>query len=288
MKKLFAIVLTLALAASMLCVVAHAEAKNYVTHQWNADIFPGAIKLNDDGTAEYSKINAGWFGPTLDVYEDLVTMMGDKTEMDITIKFAIKVRFKAGHEDSETTFNALIRGYAPQSLLDTLADKDDWNDAYAESLDGDDAVFSSNSGNILTYLPEQSVTVNDTEWTDYETSLVLTKGNLNPKYFENMRMTFDTINDYELIDAIIIKDFGIYLTEEIEADKPTPEPTAEPTATHEATATPAPTEAPAVTDAPAATDEPAAPEKKGCGSLLALGLLAAVIPAAIVARKKEN
>ena len=57
----------------------------------------------------------------------------------------------------------------------------------------------------------------------------------------------------------------------------TPEPTAEPT--------PAPTDAPA-TDAPTATDAPA--EKKGCGSVLALGLLAAVVPAAVSVKKKED
>ena len=72
MKKFFTFVLILTLAVSLLCVGACAEAPNYVTHQWNADLFKGAIEFLEDGTAEYTQINNTWYAPTIDVYEDLL------------------------------------------------------------------------------------------------------------------------------------------------------------------------------------------------------------------------
>ena len=278
MKKFFAIVLSMVMAASLFSVVANAEAKNYVTKQWNADMFKGAIEILEDGTAEYTKINNTWYAPTVSILEDLKTMLGDKSEVDVTLTCKVKVRFIPGQEDGETNIQCLMRGEVPDGFFNGCADNDakdeKFNSQYKESLDGEDPLIQS-IGSLLMYKMSR-ITVYDFEWTEYTTNFTLVKGMLSPDFITEVVMTFDSIKDYDIIDALLVKDFGLYLTEEYEANKPTPEATAEP----------AMTSAPGATDAPTATDAPA--EKKGCGSVLTLGLLAAMIPVAIAARKKET
>lgn len=279
MKKFFVFVLTLALAVSLLCAAAHAEAKNYVNHQWNADLFKGAIEFLEDGITEYTKINNTWYAPTIDVYEDLIAIMGDEDEMDVTLICKLKVRFIEGEENGDTTIHAIIRGYMPKALETSYGkDKvDKWNEEYEESLDGDEKLFINQGGNIIYDL--SSISLTDSEWTEYRFDFSMVKGNLSSVFFEEMKMTFDAIRDYGILEAIQLKDFGLYLTDEYEADQPTPEPTPEPTATPEATAAPqqtaAPTAAPKVTDQ--VTTAPEQPEKEPMdpGRILSIGLIVA-------------
>lgn len=308
MKKISMLVLALILALS-LCVPAFAQGKNYSTKDWDGSLFPGASGAKqEDGTYVYTGIGNVWYGATVDVFQDLIALAGDKTDMDITIAFWGKVKFKEGADLEETTVRPMLRAYPTDAKKDLPKTPDEWLNQLSEAIDGEAPIIVSDGANLLTLeFPEGRMTLVEDEWTLYEVNLQFCAKELNPEWFTEWKFTWDTVSDYESIESITVADFGIYLTSEYETPAapsvggneptaaPTAAPTAEPTATPEVTPAPA-TDAPA-TDAPAtdapATDAPAEPtaapeEKKGCGSVLALGLLAAVIPAAVIAKKKEN
>ena len=306
MKKI-ALVLAAVVLSLVLSVSAFAQGTNHATKEWDASLFPGASGAKqEDGSFTYTGIGNVWYGATVDVLQDLIALAGDKADLDITIAFWGKVKFKDGADLEETTVRPMLRAYATDAKSGIIANPEDWSNQLSEFIDGETPLIVSDGYNLLTLeFPEGRMTLTEDEWTLYEVNLEFNTKNLSTEWFTEWKFTWDTVTDFESIDSITVKDFGIYLTSEYETPTaPSGDATAEPTAAPEETAAPepttepteAPTEAPAATEAPAtdapATDAPAATdvhaEKKGCGSVLSLALLAVVLPAAIVVRKKEN
>lgn len=281
MKKVFAILLALMLV-SVMSVSAFAQSKNYSTKKWTADM-GGKSTKTEKGVA-FTGCSAEYVTPTIAIFKDLKTMMGDKEEIDFVIAFDVKAKFVEGEEENAITIRPLIRATAAGKNASVVKDSATWTERFEYYMDGDKHLISNNSGNLYANgLSEGSLEVDDIDWVHYETTETVTKKELTSDWFGEWRFCFDHIVGYEILDTLYVENFGLYLADEYEyTTTPTPVPTAEPTEV------PAATETPDATDAPAEATEAPADEKKGCGSVLALGLLAAVIPAAVIVRKKED
>ena len=273
--------LALALVCA-LCVPAFAQSKNYSTKKWTSDM-GGKSTKTEKGVA-FTGCTAEYITPTIAIFKDLKTMMGDKEEIDFVIAFDVKAKFVEGEEENAITIRPLIRASAAGKNASVVKDPGVWSERYNDYMDGEKHLIENNSGNLYANgLSEGSLEVDDIDWVHYETTETVTSKELSSDWFGEWRFCFDHIVGYELLDTLYVENFGLYLADEYEyTATPTPAPTAEPTEV------PAATETPAVTEAPAEPTEAPAEEKKGCGSVLTLGLLAAVIPAAVIARKKED
>ena len=258
-KAVIAAVLSVIMLAALSVLPAFGEEAqgktNYVTEKWTA-YFAGTItETEEDGVivTEYIPENAySWFSPTLNLFNDLKTLIGDRQGAVVNISFEIQ----AATEKKDVTYNTrvLVRAENPKTgnLAFDPGDVGDWDgngyswtELYKENFDSE-LEFHIEAQNNYAFPADGQLEINGNDWTYYETGpIYISKADLNDSLFSAWLLCFDGI-DYNanFLKGLRLRNASIIDCEEGTATKAPEEPTE------------APTDEPAKTDEPVKTDAP--------------------------------
>lgn len=262
-KSVIAIVLSVIILASLSLLPAFgeeaAEKKNYVTEKWVA-YFDGTItETEEDGAIVTEYVPASpysWFSPTLNLFNDLKTLIGDREGALVNISF--EIQSLAEKKELVSATRVLIRAENPRTgnlAFDpgTVGDWDgngySWTELYKENFDSDLEFIIEAQNNYA--IPENGqLEINGNDWTYYETGKIyISKADLNDDLFSGWELCFDGLNyNAESLKGLRLRNASIIDCEEKTATAVPVEPTEAPTQ--------APTEEPVKTDEPVNTDAP--------------------------------
>ena len=319
-KAVYAIALAAILLVTLSSLPAFAEEAtqntNYLTAKWAADIFSGTItETEEDGVTvtEYvPSATYSWFSPTLDVFQDLKTLIGSREGAVVNITF--EIQSASDKDECESHAHVLFRAVNPRTgqlpfSAEEAGDWDGegnaWSELYKENFDSDLEFYIENSNNYA-FPEEANLDISKSGWTLYETGpIYISAADLNDTLFGGWLLCIDNM-DYSpsYLKGVRLRNAAIYDCEEgTPTAAPTEVPTEAPTA--------APTQEPVKTDAPTqdtATKAPADNTQSGTseenndktdnGKKSNLGLIlgiaggavvaAAVIVAIVAGKKKKN
>ncbi|MBR2861632.1 MAG: hypothetical protein IKB86_07320 [Clostridia bacterium] len=276
MKKIITLLLVVALVFGLATAnfSVNAEPKNFFNLKETAPIgVAGGVVAEDtaDGEKVYSLsgINYKWCSMGFDVLPALKTALGNDDFIEATLAFKVKADFTDKFAGHKLSVKLIMRSLAATGVSDI----DGWNSSYEDSLNGAEAVFGNYDGkNIIAYPTTKRVQISDSEWQEYTVDFYFEKSQINSGLTPDWIVCFDDMNgghpptsdeqeNGQLIiyDKLMIKDIGLYYTEDYLAaiGTPTPEPTPVPTATPEPD-TDTDTDAPAGDEGDADTVEPTA------------------------------
>jgi hypothetical protein len=243
MKKIITAIITIALLLAFVTFnVSAEEPKNYLQKDavWGGVAATSTVK---DGIVTSKTTGVAWSSPSIPLLSSLKAALGDADEVEISIIFKAKVTFKAGSDAESASGSVLFRG--TNTLTET--ENDAWNNAYAELLGDDEALFMMSGGHVLYYIDGIRCEMYPDEWTECRVDFFVTKGQLNCTAITEWTFCMDSFGETIAadIDTIEIKDFGVYLTEDVpeeeEEDKEVDKPVTEET---KPTPTPTPTPKP--------------------------------------------
>ena len=120
---------------------------NHLTTSWSSGFFSGKLEeTEEDGVkvTTYTPSTAQpWFSPSLSIMDDIKTMAGDKSYVEIVITFEIRGVFKEGSHDSYCDF--LLRAINPRTggfnypetdTMDWDGAGSTWDDLYYDAAGG--------------------------------------------------------------------------------------------------------------------------------------------------------
>ncbi|MBR2860427.1 MAG: hypothetical protein IKB86_01125 [Clostridia bacterium] len=253
MKKIITLLLAVAIVFSMATTNfnVNAEIQNFYDMETMDPVGIGAevARKTVDGETVFSGANIAYryYSLGFDILPAIKAALGDEEEVEVTLAFEIHTKWAEGFEGRRTSAKPIMR-VRGGSVAN--GDADAWNSAYEDALDGSDAIFKTTDGvNIIGRITTKRVALNDEGWSLFTLDLYLTKAQIECAMTSNWTFCFDEMNgahqpkssetkDGKLIlfEEVLIKNIGIYYTEEYVAANTTPEP--------EATATPIPTATP--------------------------------------------
>lgn len=263
MKKILTLLLALAIIFALACpAFAVEDVENFLKAdaKWEKGTAKGTVSVAD-GVAKCTGIDNEWCCPSIDILPTVKEAIGTDDEVEITISFEVRANFAAGNEGSSSSARVLLRGTNGISGLGGADNADAWLEAYDESLDGEEPLFSNSKGNILKYLGGGGTIEITDEWTRYTSEpMFLYSAQINNPSVIKWNLTLDKIIECGIIDSLEFKNV-IVTTEEIEVDdddEVTDDETKEPETDAPAADAPA-ADAPATEDTPAdtATQKPA-------------------------------
>ena len=281
MKKLLTVALACCIAVSALCFGVNAQGKNYLKTEW-ANGLDATVTKSGDVYKATNMVNQ-WSSPTLASLASIKDAVAK--EESIIVTFKIRAIYNAGNEGEYTSARVLFRGTTPEKIAATTEASEDWKIRYEESLDGENAVFECNLGNVMYY--GSNIEFTDSEWTLVEWPMALTSAQVDNKMITEWNLCIDNVKDNTLLAAIEIKDTGIYCESDYVSDAPaTPTPTPTPEPEEDATptptmknvfgdATPTPTATAEATATVEATEVPT--DTKGGNSLWWVWVIVAVV-----------
>lgn len=224
MKKILTVLLTLAMVFSLFAVSASAEAENLAKDlKWNG----AATQITEkDGVLIASGIKNKWYSPYLDVLPAIKKALGDNDDVTIEISFETRATFTAGNEGSDFTSRVIMRG-TNALTINPQEDPEGWNEAYAESIDGEDPLFKSDGGgNIMYYIGQTEF--NDEDWTEFSVTIDLIAAQVNTSALTKWDLCVDEMSVTDIIETIQFRNVKVAVYEEPDPT-PTPEPTPKPT-----------------------------------------------------------
>lgn len=268
MKKLTAILIVAIMLISLMSFPAFAEAEaeapasggptNYLTAKWESKFFAGKIEETEEDGATvttYTPNNPqSWMSPTLDIYQDLKTLMGEKKGATVVISFEVRGIFKG--ETSEGQIHNLIRAINPRTksfefpaaqTADWDGNGSTWEELYEGAADGEFMFQIDFGGNNMFVLDPAFTDIFADDWVLFETPpLYIGASDLDDTLFGGMLLCVDNL-DYSTLQSIQFRNASIIDYDEAKPTKaPTPEPTEVPA-----------TDEPANTPGEVKTDEPA-------------------------------
>ena len=320
MKKLTVVLLAAIMLFSMMSFPAFAEAeapasngpKNYLTAKWESKFFAGNLEeTEEDGVTvtTYTPANPqSWMSPTLDIYNDLKTLMGEKKGISVIFTYEVRGIFKG---DGEGQVHNIIRAINPKTKSfefkpDQTGNWDGkgstWEDLYGEVVDGELSFAIDGGGNNMVVLEPAFTDITADDWNLFETDpIYIAAEDLDDTLFGGMLLCVDAL-DYSNLTSLQFRNVGIYDYDEV---KPTKAPTAEPTEvpatdepqepekTAEAVKTDVPTDNSTKTEAP--KDNSGTDKDSGPNIGLIIGIICAavaiaviIIIIAVVAKKKKK
>ncbi|MBR2861631.1 MAG: hypothetical protein IKB86_07315 [Clostridia bacterium] len=267
MKKFITLLLAIALIFSMAIATVSAEAapKNYFDMETAATKTVGSGKIaveEVDGEKVYAFTNLEyrWDSGAIDIHPAVQEAIGDEEYVELTLVFKIKTVFTTDFEGHKTSCIASLRCLtAPDKALGD----DEWNSQYEDDIEGCEALFEKFNGNLQYNLSTKRVPINDEDWTEYTVDMYFEKAVVDSEMTPDWSLCLDQTNGAHqptsteapkgklvMFDKILIKDVGVYQTEEWLAANP-PEDAATPTLTPD-------TDAPADDEGEGDTVEPTA------------------------------
>ncbi len=228
MKKILTILLALAIVFSLFAVTASAETENFAKGlKWAG----ASTNITEkDGVLIAKGIKNKWYSPYLDVLPAVKKALGDGEDMTIEISFETLATFTEGNEGNSFTSRVIMRGTNALSLV-PKDDPEAWNEAYQESIDGEDPLFVSDSDGNIVY-PIGRTEFNDEEWTPFSVIIELNAAQVNTSALSKWDLCVDEISveDFSSLKDIQFRNVKIVIYEEPDPT-PTPEPTPTPTPT---------------------------------------------------------
>ena len=290
--------------------------KNHLTKSWSSEYFAGKIEeTEEDGVkvTTYTPQSAQpWFSPSLSIMDDIKTMAGDKSYVEIVITFEIRGVFKEGSHDSYCDF--LLRAINPRTggfnypetdTMDWDGAGSTWDDLYYDAAGGDTLFKAAGGGgNVMYNLMPEHVEIFDDQWTLFESEPIFVDINsMTDELFGDWIMCAHQIAYDTGLKSLQFRNEGLYNIAELATPVPTKAPTAEPTEV--------PTKAPDTSTAQPATDKPAdnatavptekadkgdnkSDDKKGVNPGVIIGIvcgvaaIAVVVIAIVVSKKKKK
>lgn len=265
MKKFITVLLALTLTFALVVPVFAEEAtgpKNYAENlKWEGMSATVEVK---DGVVTATKVKNAWSSPMADILPSIKAVLGAETDVEIVIVMDIHATFIEGKDGEFITGNVLLRG--DNGLDIPAAETGDWTDAYNETLDGEEPMFTNPDSNIRHHFGGIRAEMTDDEWITLEIPFTIQKIHVENTAVKNWKICFDGLSNPTIVNTIEIKNFGIFLADEyentesedekpIEDEKPQEdEKPAEATPTPTPTPTPAPTAVP-TEDAPLQTPD---------------------------------
>ena len=261
MKKILTLLLALAIIFALACpAFAVEDVENFLKAdaKWEKGTAKGTVSVTD-GVARCTGIDNEWCCPSIDILPTVKEAIGTEDEIEITISFEVRANFSEGNEGSTSSARVLMRGANGISGLGGADNADAWLEAYDDSLDGEDRLFSNSKGNLLKYLDGGAQIEISDEWTRYTAKpMFLYSAQVNNPSVIKWNLTLDKIIEFAIIDSLEFRNV-IVTTEEIEVeddDEGTEDPETDAPAADEPAADEPATDAPAADDKPA-TDTPA-------------------------------
>lgn len=218
MKKLLVCMLTVAILLSALVVVTPAEepsddaAANYAQElEWSKRIGSPTVTAVEGGAVMAGVRNA-WDSAGCDILPALKAALGEEERITVKLTVDLRANLKAGNEENVAYARPLLRG---TSTLAGAGD-DEWNNAYAASLDGDHSIFTSSGGNIMKTFPEGRVSLPHGEWIKFETVWELTRKQISSGLLSEWVLCVDNIGGIDMIDSIEFKNLSVTETEAVD------------------------------------------------------------------------
>ncbi len=238
MKKIITAIITIALLLSFVTFnVSAEEPKNYLKSDavWGGVAATSTVK---DGIVTTMSQGTAWSSPAIPLFSSLKAALGDADEAEISIIYKAKVTFKAGSDADVASGAMLFRG---ENALPETGDEE-WLEAYTELLGEDDPLFMMSQGNVM-FVTDTICEIYPDEWTECRLDFFVTKGQLNCSAVTEWTFCMDRFDSVgEEIFSFEIKDFGVYLTEDLPEEDGDGNSSGEET---QATPTPTPTPTPA-------------------------------------------
>lgn len=285
MKKYVSIALALICALCMLTLGVSAAAENKLKTSWDKGLAQAVEqKVDEDGVpyASATGIDKAWISPFLNVYDAVKAVIGSEDEAEVMFVYEVRVQYKnEADKGTPITVEPAIRA---NELNPQIKDKDTFAGLYEGSL------FRNPDTNVMAFFQDvKSLELTD-EWTVFEASLYVEKGDINDDFWKRWDLCVHQISDPDLIASLEFRNAGVYDAEEYESVFPTPTPDlATPVpATPEPTPTVAPntpagavsTTAPATGTTPGMNDGDAA--AGNTTTIIIICVVAAVVVAAVI------
>ena len=180
--------------------------------------FSGVGVTEKDGVITATGFKQPYSSPKIDVLPAFKKALGDEDYLEIYIVFDVRVTLTEGNEGSTVKANTLFRG---TSTLDVqTSDVDAWKEAYADSFEDSETLFTNSQGNVMKYLG-YGVIFNE-EWQTVVILLEFEGEQITNKSISKWDFCFDGITDNKILNTMEIKNFQIVLEEpETEGDEGT-------------------------------------------------------------------
>ena len=212
MKRLFVCFLAfIFLVMSILNVCAEEEKNKLAGVKWKK--LYGDIKITEEAVegeniVTMSGMNTTYDSMYIDILPAVADMMGDDDSVDMWIVFDIRV-------DSEVSgeFPLGVRIRAA-GVTDKVKEMDDFlENYYSESQN----FMNNGKGQISRNLCSDGIATK--EWQRVEFQLTFNEPDVNKEFWSKWNLCFDTLTRYKDMNALQIKNMGIYFYEDYESEK---------------------------------------------------------------------
>lgn len=196
-----------------------ADVENFAENlKWEG--FSGAqVTTTEDGTIIAKNITRAYSSPKTNVLPAIKKALGDDDSLDeIYIVFDVRGTYKADYDGDDATASTLFRG--TNGLKVAASEVDDWTEAYEDSFDDAEPLFTNSQGNIMKYLGKGVIF--GREWKTVVIPLEFEGEQITNDAITKWDFCFDNMKNFEGLESIEIKNFVITLEEpEIEDEEET-------------------------------------------------------------------
>jgi hypothetical protein len=208
MKKLFSILLILALLVSFAVPVFAADEEYAITGEWKSHLGKITVKNTTEGgesVVSFSGIGASYHTAGIDVMPLLKELIQGKDSITVTISMDVKIAYAEDCEGDDVTIGILLRTEGNHERIKQSSDvfKEFYKDTAIHVLTG------TNYGARII----NDVEVSD-EWENYEGELTFTPNDINAGLWSQLVLCFDNMKPYESIGTLFIKNAKITVTDE--------------------------------------------------------------------------
>ncbi len=173
--------------------------------------FSGAqVTTTEDGTIIAKNITRAYTSPKTNVLPAIKKALGDDDSLDeVYIVFDVRGTYKADYDGDDATASTLFRG--TNGLKVAASEVDDWTDAYYDSFDDAEPLFTNSQGNIMKYLGKGATF--GREWSTVVIPLEFEGEQITNDAITKWDFCFDNMKNFEGLESIEIKNFAITLEE---------------------------------------------------------------------------
>ncbi len=214
MKKIFAILLSVAIMFSMAIPAFADEDEIKVTDPWDKYMSKGELTTSDENGETVYKvtgITAAYTSPGVDILPTLKKLMEGNDKITVTIAVDVKIDYAEGFEDEEFPIAGLIRA---AEVNEKIKDPNAFKAIYRDAQAGGFADTGGGNYSIRFFENESALDY----WTTLEGEVTFTANDINAGLWGKLNVCFDRMNCYEAISAIYIKNTRITLTDYEEGD----------------------------------------------------------------------
>lgn len=192
--------------------------ENFAANLTWSGINGASVTVGDDGVVTATNFKYPYSAPAIDVLPSIKKALGDDDSLEVYIVFDARVVYTAERTDESVTASTLFRGNSTLGVK--TSEVDEWKEAYADSFDDAEPLFTNSQGNVMKYLGH-GIAFSE-EWKTEVIALEFEAEQITNPSISKWTFCIDNISNNALIDKIEIKNFRITLEEpEIEGAEDT-------------------------------------------------------------------